>query len=237
MRKYELLRDDVSPLHFYNNRPGPLYRIRALRSFGSVKEGDLGGWIRNEDNLSHSGMCWVEDGGRVGGFAEVFDNAKIGYGCMVRDNARVSGSSALYAGVLVCDRGSVANSLLTGSVLVADNAKVVKSVLEGDFRVYEDANVFNVTANGGGEFFFDVSRQKHLTLGPFGIMNWWVTACENGVIAVGDLCKGTYEEVDHFLTKKYPERTFGKHGAFGDAMREIREFLGIADVEDGGGDC
>ncbi|GAA5112388.1 hypothetical protein GCM10023261_16890 [Bartonella jaculi] len=38
-----------------------LYRIRSLRDFGSVKAGDLGGFIEKEANLSHDGNCWVGD--------------------------------------------------------------------------------------------------------------------------------------------------------------------------------
>ena len=40
-------------------RDAVLRRIKALRSFGDVKEGDLGGWIEKESNLSHEGNCWV----------------------------------------------------------------------------------------------------------------------------------------------------------------------------------
>ena len=36
-----------------------LFRIRALRSFGGIKAGDLGGFIENERNLSHGGNAWV----------------------------------------------------------------------------------------------------------------------------------------------------------------------------------
>lgn len=32
-----------------------LFQIRALISFGDVKEGDLGGYIEKEENLSHDG--------------------------------------------------------------------------------------------------------------------------------------------------------------------------------------
>lgn len=32
-----------------------LHRIKALRDFGNVKKGDIGGWIECEDNLSHCG--------------------------------------------------------------------------------------------------------------------------------------------------------------------------------------
>ena len=36
-----------------------LYRIQALRDFGDVKEGEFGGWIESEKNLSHEGNTWV----------------------------------------------------------------------------------------------------------------------------------------------------------------------------------
>ena len=36
-----------------------LHRIRALTNFGTVKAGDLGGWIEKEENLSQDGNCWV----------------------------------------------------------------------------------------------------------------------------------------------------------------------------------
>lgn len=42
-----------------------LRRIRALKDFGSVKAGDVGGWIEKENNLSVSGSAWVSDSARV----------------------------------------------------------------------------------------------------------------------------------------------------------------------------
>lgn len=48
-----------------------LHRIRAVRDFGDVKCGTLGGWIEKEDNLSHNGSCFVY------GNAEVYDSADI----------------------------------------------------------------------------------------------------------------------------------------------------------------
>ena len=49
-----------------------LHRIRALKDFGNVKIGDLGGWIEKEENLSHDDLCWVHDSALVG------DNARVG---------------------------------------------------------------------------------------------------------------------------------------------------------------
>ena len=34
-----------------------LHRIKALKDFGDVKKGDLGGWIEKESNLSQDGNC------------------------------------------------------------------------------------------------------------------------------------------------------------------------------------
>lgn len=42
-----------------------LHRIRALKSFGGVHEGDLGGWLEKETNLSHEGNAWVYDNALV----------------------------------------------------------------------------------------------------------------------------------------------------------------------------
>lgn len=54
-----------------------LFRIKALISFGNVKEGDLGGYVENESNLSHSGDAWVSGEARVYGEAWVYDNARV----------------------------------------------------------------------------------------------------------------------------------------------------------------
>ena len=50
-----------------------LYRIRALLSFGSVKAGDVGGWIEKESNLDQSGEA------RVSGEAWVFGSGGKAY--------------------------------------------------------------------------------------------------------------------------------------------------------------
>ena len=48
-----------------------LHRIQALKSFGDVTEGDLGGWVESEANLSHLGDCWVFGNALVSGNAHV----------------------------------------------------------------------------------------------------------------------------------------------------------------------
>lgn len=44
-----------------------LYRIKALKSFGNILKGELGGFIEKEDNLSQDGDAWVSGNARVSG--------------------------------------------------------------------------------------------------------------------------------------------------------------------------
>ena len=71
MKKYEL----TDEIKLHNGRT--LHRIVALRDFGNVKIGDKGGWIEKEDNLSHTGSCWVYDNATVRGNAKVCSDAEI----------------------------------------------------------------------------------------------------------------------------------------------------------------
>jgi len=61
-----------------------LWRIKALRDFGNVAKGDIGGWIEGEKNLSHEGDAWVY------GKAEVFGDARVYGDAEVSGDARVS---------------------------------------------------------------------------------------------------------------------------------------------------
>ena len=54
-----------------------LHRIRALRDFGGVEAGELGGFIEKEENLSHEENCWVYDNAAVYANARIYDDAVI----------------------------------------------------------------------------------------------------------------------------------------------------------------
>ena len=101
-----------------------LRRIRALRDIPScgVKEGDLGGWVESEGNLTQEGDCWVFDDARVSGNARVFDDAQV-FG-----NARVFGKAMVF-----------------GNAQVFDNARVFDNAM-----VFGNAQVFNAAVCGGG---------------------------------------------------------------------------------------
>ena len=73
-----------------------LYQIRALRDFGNVKKGDLGGYIATEENLSHDGGAWIR------GDACVSDNACVCGDAQVYDKAWVCGNAKIYGNACVC---------------------------------------------------------------------------------------------------------------------------------------
>jgi hypothetical protein len=100
-KKYELLAGDC-----LRAADRTVYRIRALRDFGDVRRGDLGGYIESEDNLCHSGESWVYDSAQVYG-----DNA------VVRDNGRVRGC-AWVMGVVEDD------AVVDDLAIVAEGARV-----------------------------------------------------------------------------------------------------------------
>lgn len=47
-----------------------LHRIQALKDFGNVDAGELGGWVESEKNLSQSGDCWIAMEAKAYGGAE-----------------------------------------------------------------------------------------------------------------------------------------------------------------------
>jgi carbonic anhydrase/acetyltransferase-like protein (isoleucine patch superfamily) len=120
--KYELLSDDT----LTSSDDTILYRIRALRDFGDVKAGDLGGYIAGEHNLSHDATCWVADNAQVYGSARVYDNARVFGNAQVYDSARVYGNARVYDSARVYGDAEVC-----GNAEVYGNTKV-------DFEVCEN---------------------------------------------------------------------------------------------------
>lgn len=73
-----------------------LYQIRALKDFGAVKAGDLGGWIENETNLDQEGDAWVYQGAWVFGEARISGNARITGNVRVFGNVQVSDGAWIF---------------------------------------------------------------------------------------------------------------------------------------------
>ena len=71
MKKYELTDETIE---VYGTA---LHRIKALKDFGNVKKGELGGYVESERNLSQEGNCWVYGNALVYGNAKVCGNAEV----------------------------------------------------------------------------------------------------------------------------------------------------------------
>ena len=113
MKKYELTDETIVK---YGST---LHRIKALKDFGNVKTGELGGYIESGSNLSQEGNCWVYSDALVFGNAEVYGNA------WVFGNAEVYGTAEVYGKAKVYGNAEVyGNAKVYGNAEVFDNAEV-----------------------------------------------------------------------------------------------------------------
>ena len=101
-----------------------LNRIIALRDFGEVKKGDLGGFIEKESNLSHDWTCWIYNDAVVRGNAMVYGDAKVYGNAEVYGEAKVCGNAEVYGYATVC-----------GNAKVCGNATVEK---KSDYIVFKN---------------------------------------------------------------------------------------------------
>ena len=120
-----------------------LHRIKALVSFADVEEGDLGGWIEKESNLSHLNNAWVYGGARVFGDAVVSGGARVFGDAVVSDGARVFGNAEVYGGARVYGNAEVSDdAVVYGNAVVYGGARVFgDAVVSGGARVFGDAVV------------------------------------------------------------------------------------------------
>lgn len=145
MTKYKLTRDSTK------QDDKILYRIQAVRDFGTVRKGERGGFIESEKNLSHEGTCWIYHNAKVYDNAQILQNAKIQdnaqvlqnvkvYGnANVYDDAKISGHAKITEDSLISERAHVfGNSFIGGSaniygnVQILGNSKIIDAYISGD---------------------------------------------------------------------------------------------------------
>lgn len=114
-----------------------LHRIKALKDFGDVKKGDLGGWVEDIHNLSHKGNCWVYDDAAVHSEAKVMGNAKVFDGAEITTHSSVMGNAEVHG-----DAWVKGYSIVQGNAKVFDGVTVANhSSVMGDAEVHGDALV------------------------------------------------------------------------------------------------
>ena len=180
MEKYKLTDETI------NVNGITLYRIEALKDFSDVHEGDKGGFIEHERNLSQDNDCWVYEKAMVYGNAMVHDDA------MAFGNAKVCGNASVYDYASVCGNAKVygdasvfGDAMVRGNASVYDYASVYGNAsVCGDAEVYSIAEVFdnakvfsnaevcgNAWVHGGAEVCGDARIESMRDYIVF--KNWW----------------------------------------------------------------
>lgn len=138
-----------------------LYRIEALKDFGLISKGALGGYVEGTHNLSQYGTCWILNNAKVYGDAMVSEDAIIFgdacvYGCArVYGEATITGYAKIYDFAIVGGRAQVAlnaiihdyarvtgcavvqqNAIICGNVTVGGNASIFGNAVISDKRDY-----------------------------------------------------------------------------------------------------
>lgn len=144
-KKYELV----------TNEDKNLYRIKALRSFGNVEVGDIGGYVAKEQNLSHEGSCWI------------YDNARVCEDARVTENASVSGSATVYGNALLKRYATVRNQAeVYGNAIVGGCASIIDSALVyGNAEIDGDSYIMNrahVSGNARVSYNTVLSNRVHV---------------------------------------------------------------------------
>lgn len=151
-----------------------LRQIVALKDFGDVKEGQIGGWIEHEGNLSHEENCWVDCNAEVYGKASVKENAKVHGFAVVKgkaevfDEAEVYGSSMVYGNARVYHKSKVFDfAEVTGNSDVGGTSLIYKNAyLSGDAEVKgENEELTRKVVTLDLPFYYITVTDTHVTVG------------------------------------------------------------------------
>lgn len=115
-----------------------LHRIEALIDFGDVKKGYKGGWVANEENLSHDGDCWIY------GRAMVFEDAKVSGDAEISDRAKVYGKAEISGKALITEKSIIyEDAKVFGKAIVFGEAQILGSaIIYGESRISGDTKIF-----------------------------------------------------------------------------------------------
>lgn len=226
-KKYELTDDSIEW------SGATLYRIRALRDFGNVKKGALGGFVQSEVNLSHYGDSWVYGDAKVYERARVIENAQVMrnakiYGkAIVSKSALVSKDAQVFERAIITDLAYVDDSaVVCGKAIIKDHAKVYReawiggnaivrrcSFVGGGAEVSHNAEI----AVGTPESFLETKAfilgdalisdpNDVLAISPIGPKNETLTVYRSkrgGIEASSGYYNGTISEFTHYIFEKY----------------------------------
>ena len=155
--KYEILTDE--PVKFFGRT---LYRIAALKDFYAgfslsttdscvarlgfaVRQGDIGGFVEGQHNLSQEGSCWIGPGAAVFEKAVVTDNALVPGirrsipTVTVRNYARIYGYATVKEFVQIRDQAQIGGcSVIRQYARVEDGSVIIDADVGGYACIYNN---------------------------------------------------------------------------------------------------
>lgn len=195
-----------------------LYRIKALRSFGNVKKGYLGGYIEKEENLSQNDdLAWVFTDGFVLGDAVVRSKAMIVigevsggeviggliWGCTIRGGVIKGGvlSGGIVTGGVISGGevygGEVKGGIVSGGVIyggVISGGEIKAGVFSGGEikgGIFKNST-FQVQ---GSYHLLNISRPNHIKIGCIErTFDYW----KKHYKAIGDSEGYTPEQIEEY---------------------------------------
>ena len=99
-----------------------LHQIKALKDFGMLKKGDLGGWVESYDNLSQTGLAWIHGYAMACNYAMVYGDAWVCGKALVYDNAqvfdhaKVCGNAIVNGNLEVCGNSDIQGNIKDNSL-------------------------------------------------------------------------------------------------------------------------
>lgn len=197
---------------------GRMYRIKALRDFGDVKKGDLGGFIQKEENLSHLSNCWIYDKAVVCDNAHICDNAKVKDSAYVTDSA-IIGEDAIISGCAIikdwalvrgyanvsdhaCVRGKAqvnGKAIISNCACINENARITDNAIVKD-RAYVGGQAI-ITGNAILKDSQNIEDYAVVTIDLSKNLKENIR-CQTGLCPIGDYVIA-YKEVNNDLTSNY----------------------------------
>ena len=117
-----------------DGRKSIVKEIRSLIDIPAhgVKAGDKGGWLAREQNLSHRGICWLDESS------------------IILNSARLDGNALLTASTLsdqsvVNGESTVKFSFLSDDAIVSGQSHILSSLLQGATAIHGDSVVSDST--------------------------------------------------------------------------------------------
>lgn len=137
-KKYKIRRDLSMEYAGHN-----LYRIEALKNFGHIIAGDIGGYIEKEDNLSHYYSCWIHNNAKVMDDARVHDNAQVCNEAVIKEDAEIFDEVTVFDKAIISGNVSLFHEVeISNSAIVSGNAFISEyATINRRAQVYDNAKI------------------------------------------------------------------------------------------------